>query len=198
MDLADMIERAANRAAEVIKGIGEGQLDNQTPCADWSVRQLGNHMTGFLGFSAGAARRHPPMGEGESPDFAGGDDWASTYASMAADLAAAWKEDGATDGNLMFGAGGEMKATDAAAVTISELVIHAWDLATATGQTYQADDDLAHLSLQVATGGQESGAQDFYGPPITANNDAPIFHKALAMSGRSPDWEHLGPTTQGH
>ena len=195
MDLADMIERAGSLAADVVKGIGEGQLDNPTPCADWSVRQLGNHMTGFLAFSAGSARRKPM--EGEPPDFASSPDWGATYANLAADMAAAWKEAGALEGDTMFGAGGEMKAADAAAVTVSELVIHAWDLATATGQSYHPDDDLAHLSLQIAAGGQER-ASDFYGPPVEIHDEAPVFHKALAMAGRSPDWEHLGPLTQGH
>ena len=90
-----------------------------------------------------------------------------------------------------------MKASDAASVIIHELVFHAWDLATGTGQTYEADDDLAHLALQVASGGQ-SRPNDFYAEPHEVDEDAPIFHRALAMSGRAPDWEHLGPMTQGH
>ncbi|MBT8200452.1 MAG: TIGR03086 family protein [Acidimicrobiia bacterium] len=196
MDFAEMIERAAAHAEDVVKGIGPSQLDLPTPCKDWDVRALGNHLTGFLAFSAGAARRSEPEGGRDAPDFAGSDNWSEMFSEMASDLAAAWKADGALEGQTQFGED-MMDATAAASVTIEELVIHAWDLASATGQQYQADDDLTHVALQVVTGGQAT-ENDRYGPPQPIDEDAPIFHKTLAMSGRAPDWKHLGPLTQGH
>ncbi len=196
MDFAEMIERAAAHAEDVVKGIGPSQLDLPTPCADWDVRALGNHLTGFLAFSANAARRKEGGGGGDAPDFAGSDNWSEAFSAMANELAAAWKEDGALEGDMRFGED-MMDATAAASVTIEELVIHAWDLASATGQNYQADDDLTHVALQVVTGGQSS-ENDFYARPKEIDENAPIFHKALAMSGRAPDWKHLGPMTQGH
>ncbi len=196
MDLANMIERAAAKAEDVVKGISPGQLDQPTPCKDWDVRKLGNHLTNFLQEAADAARKSEPSATGDT-DYAGGDGWAENFSRMAGEMVDSWKREGALEGDTHLGQR-PIDAGSAASVAVSELVIHAWDLATATGQTYHPDEDLAHLSLQVATGGQSQGPNEFYGPPVEVGEDKPIFHQALGMSGRRPDWEHLGPTTQGH
>jgi hypothetical protein len=51
---------------------------------------------------------------------------------------AAWAEDGALEGEVHFDAG-PMPAERAAAITLMELIVHAWDLAKATGQTHDLD-----------------------------------------------------------
>lgn len=90
MSMQDAIKNAAAAATKVVAGVSPDQLGDPTPCSDYDVRALGNHMTGFLPYSANAARKGPDM-EDEAPDLTAGD-WAGTYAHLADDLVASWAE----------------------------------------------------------------------------------------------------------
>jgi hypothetical protein len=72
MSIQDAIKNAAAVAVEVVAGVKPGQLDDPTPCAEFDVRALGNHMTGFLPYGANAVRRGRALA-GEEPDFTQGD-----------------------------------------------------------------------------------------------------------------------------
>lgn len=184
--MSEAIHHAAAAAAEVVAGVRPDQLDGPTPCAEFDVRALGNHMTGFLPYSANAARKGPAL-EGEPPDFTA-NDWAATYAAMADDLAAAWGEEGAMEGEVSFGAG-VVLSERAAAFTLMELTVHAWDLAKATGQTYVLDpvtEQLAAgITAQAGPNGREGG---FFGPEVSVSEEASAWHRALGQAGRDPDW----------
>ncbi len=186
MSMQDAIASAAQAASKVIAGVSQDQLDSPTPCSEFDVRTLGNHMTGFLPYAANAFRRGPAM-EGEAPDFTQ-QDWAAAYEAMANDLVAAISEEGAFEGEVNFGAGA-MPAENAAGITLMELTVHAWDLARATGQEYQLDPTTAAMSAaitaQAGPNGREGG---FFGPEVPAPDNASEFEKALAVSGRDPNW----------
>jgi len=186
MSMTDAIKSAADAAAQVISGVTPDQLDDPTPCSEFDVRALGNHMTGFLPYTANAVRKGPDM-EGEAPDFTA-TDWAATYRHLADDLVAAWGEEGAMEGEMKFGSG-TMPAENAAGITLMELTVHAWDLARATGQTYALDPETARLAAKITSeagpGGREGG---FFGEEVTAPEGASDFEKALAISGRDPNW----------
>lgn len=186
MSIQDAIKSAADAAAKVVAGVGPDQLESPTPCSEFDVRALGNHMTGFLPYAANAIRKGPDM-EGEAPDFTEGD-WAGNYRAMADDLVAAVSEPGVGEGEVKFGSG-SMPAENALAIMLMELTVHAWDLARATGQDYQLDPATAAMAAaitsQAATTGRDSG---FFGPEQPAPEGADEFVKALAVSGRDPSW----------
>jgi len=184
--MSEAIKNAAAAASKVVAGVRPDQLDGPTPCADFDVRALGNHMTGFLPYGANAVRRGPEM-EGEAPDFTQSD-WAATYEGLAHDLVAAWGEDGAMEGELEFGSG-PMPAERAAAITLMELTVHAWDLAKATGQTHTLDPATeamaAGVTAQAGPNGREGG---FFGPEVAVSDDASDWERALGQAGRDPNW----------
>lgn len=184
MSITEAISRAADAATDVVAGITPDQLDLPTPCTEWDVRTLGNHLTGFLAYSANAARKGPAL-EGEAPDFTA-HGWSETFNGLAADLAAAWSEESVMDGETAFGPG-MLPAEYAAGITLMELTVHGWDLAKATGQELTLDPATAELAAQVtaqaAAGGKDSG---LFGPPIEAPEHADAFQKSLAASGRVP------------
>ena len=186
MSMSDAITHAAAAAADVVAGVRPDQLDGPTPCAEFDVRTLGNHMTGFLPYSANAARKGPAL-EGEPPDFTA-NDWAATYAAMANDLAAAWSEEGSMEGEVPFGSG-VMTSDQAAAVTLMELTVHAWDLAKATGQTHELDPATEAMAAGVTSVAGPAGRQGgFFGPEVPIADDASAWHKALGQAGRDPNW----------
>ena len=72
-------------------------------------------------------------------------------------------------------------------VPITDMIIHAWDLAKATGQNTTIDSGLAELGynviVNVAPGGRERGA---FGPEVTIPDGASFQDRMLGLSGRTP------------
>lgn len=183
MSIPQAISKAAQAASAVVAGISPDQLDNSTPCDEWDVRALGNHLTGFLPYSANAARRGPAM-EGEAPDFTA-NEWAATFAHLATDAATAWAEEGALDGETEFGPG-TLPAQYAAGITLMELAVHGWDLATATGQTMDLDDETAALAAQVSAQAANGAPEGFFGKAVEVPEGATAFDRGLGAVGRNP------------
>src|ERR1700736_6660014 len=87
-------EYAVASTAGVIKGMLPGQLDVPTPCTEWDVRALLNHVIGTLWLAEGLlgdqAPRYPMAPGGLPPaDLAGADPAAAYAEASAAALAAA-------------------------------------------------------------------------------------------------------------
>jgi uncharacterized protein (TIGR03086 family) len=65
--------------------------------------------------------------------------------------------------------------------------VHGWDVATATGQTFRISDDAARFVLHVVEKHGDLYRQyDGFADPVPVPEDAPVFDRALAASGRDP------------
>jgi uncharacterized protein (TIGR03086 family) len=83
----------------------------------------------------------------------------------------------------------------AAAMFVSDVAIHGWDLARATGQSYRCDPDVAESTYRFVVDMAEQGRQmGIYAAPVPVADGAPAFERALARSGRDPDGSHRYPT----
>lgn len=186
MSIVEAIKSAADATAKVVAGVSRDQLTGPTPCSEFDVRELGNHMTGFLPYAANAVRKGPAM-EGEAPDFTAGD-WAASYRHMANDLVDALSEGGGPEGEMKFGSG-TMPVENALGVMLMELSVHGWDLAKATGQTYELDAQTAIMAAAVTSQAGPNGREGgFFAAEVAAPEGASEFEKALAVSGRDPNW----------
>ncbi|RYC12550.1 TIGR03086 family metal-binding protein [Nocardioides zhouii] len=71
----------------------------------------------------------------------------------------------------------------------SDVFMHSWDLARATGQEARLDEDFAG---QLLAGMQpiEAMLRDSgqYGPAVPVSDDAPVVERLLAFVGRDPAW----------
>ncbi len=56
----DLLGKATNHVKEVVAGIQQSQLSDPTPCAEWDVHGLINHLIGGLEFAAGTFVGNPP------------------------------------------------------------------------------------------------------------------------------------------
>uniref|UniRef100_UPI002FF22E2B TIGR03086 family metal-binding protein n=1 Tax=Streptomyces cyaneofuscatus TaxID=66883 RepID=UPI002FF22E2B len=129
-----LLEAAAGRALPVVRGIDDGQLDRRTPCEEYDVRALLNHL--FLvvvNFQALAAREEADFGR--EPEFVTGD-WRGRFGEETARLVEAWSVPGAEEG-----ATGQMglPARTVGLMVLGDLTVHAWDLARATGAEFVPD-----------------------------------------------------------
>ena len=179
---------AAERMAGLVRGVAEEQLDAPTPCAEYSVAALLDHISTLAVGLAGAARKEggapPPPGDATNLDPS----WRITVPAQVEALAAAWREPGALEGTLAVG-GIEMPAEAAFTVALEELVLHGWDLAKATGQEASCDGPELEAVLAMVQQFRSSGAEGLFGPPVPVPDDAPVLERILGLAGRHPDWE---------
>ena len=88
----------------------------------------------------------------------------------------------------------DMPADQVAIVVNNELVLHAWDLATATGQPYEPHPtNLEAAWLMVSNTPDEPQARSgLFGPCLPVADDAPLLQRVLAGAGRDPAWSPAG------
>ena len=191
MELLTAFEGAVTSTAEIVKATQAGQMDAPTPCAEWDVRALLNHVIGTLWLAEGLFSDQPPrypMAPGGLPaaDLAG-DNPAAAYAkAAAAALAAAGAGDPLT--RVHPTPLGDMPGPGLAGFTTLDVLVHGWDLAMATGQPADLDGRLAAHVLGFATQAiatPESRAGRI-GPALTAPADAPVTSQLVAFLGRQP------------
>lgn len=190
MGMEQTISKAAATTKQVVAGVSASQYSDPTPCSDFNVKQLAGHMAGLLVGAELAANKQKRQGSpDEMPDLLG-DNPGPAYAALADKAVAAWSQDGAFEGMCEFGPG-EMPAQVAGSITLMEIAVHGWDLAAATGQSYQMDPEVAEATYQTLQqiANPESRSGGVFGPEVPASADASTQEKLLAFSGRNPNWK---------
>jgi uncharacterized protein (TIGR03086 family) len=187
MQLHAVIDTSIADTARVVRGVTPDQLDAPTPCADWDVRALTNHLLQVATALHLAGVRQPV------PDDLWGRDlmdqgWAGTFDDEGRAGSAAWAGPEAMDGMVTMG-GAQMPAPMIATMLAGDLALHAWDLARATGQDHHCGDEVATVVCRFLTDTAEQGRRmGIYAEPVTVADTAPAFERALALSGRDPRW----------
>jgi TetR/AcrR family transcriptional repressor of nem operon len=184
------MQPAAQRVAVLVHTIDDASLGAPTPCPDYDVAALLDHVDGLVGAFTDAAAKARLDAEGPPPP---GDaahlrpDWRSRVPEALAALVAAWDDDAAFDGTTSAG-GITMPAEVASLVAVEELVVHGWDLARATGQPYACTD----AELQIVDGFlsmfPDDQRGDAYAPPYPVPSGASALDRVIAASGRDPAW----------
>jgi uncharacterized protein (TIGR03086 family) len=189
MNLHAEMTAAADAAAGVVDGVRPGQFGDPTPDTEWDVRTLLNHI--ILWTSHSLERRAYGESVAEElmeKDFAAEPGFAAAYRAQLDRALAAWSEPATWDRELNV-MGSATPASDVAALIVAEMVLHGWDLAAATGQRYAVDDAAAAAALAAV----EANADLFrqykgFAEPVAVPASAPVLDRALALSGRDPDW----------
>jgi uncharacterized protein (TIGR03086 family) len=194
MDSADHFRQSIELAVATIRDTDVARYDEPTPCADYAVRDVVNHLAfGFLlAHRSGAREPWDPSwsGDDRTPYLAGlaEEKWAQACADEAAATVTVWAEPATWEGEASMG-GAAMPAAAIGSMMTAEFAVHAWDLARATGRTLDVPDALGAAVLEgvlaIAPSGREGG---WFGPEVTVPADAPAFERALAASGRDPRW----------
>jgi uncharacterized protein (TIGR03086 family) len=183
---------AARRMAELVAGVPEPCLGDATPCAEYTVADLLDHIVGVTrGLTLAARKQLDP----DSPPPAPGDasrliaDWRAVLPGEVLALAEAWKEPGAFEGQSRAG-GLELPTEVVAGVALEELVVHGWDLAMATGQAFAVTPvDLAVTERFLSEfQSPEAPVGGAYAPPLPQPAGATDLAKVIALSGRDPAW----------
>ena len=180
---------ATKEMARLVAGIGDDQLAAPTPCPEYCVADLAEHVGGLtLAFTA-AARK---TATGEQPSVDGSQlepGWRDRVAADLADLAAAWDDASAWEGMTMAGPV-EVPGPVAALIALDELVVHAWDLAVATGQDYDPAESDVERCHGFAASFEPPAENDggLFGPPVAVPDDASPLDRLVGLTGRDPSW----------
>jgi uncharacterized protein (TIGR03086 family) len=185
---------ATTRLCTVIRSVSDVELPQPTPCREYTVGDLLDHLSGVtLAFGAAAEKsggEAASMGpSGDASQLAG--DWRASIPQQLEGLAAAWREPAAWDGMTRV-AGLDMPGSVVGIVALGELVVHGWDLAGAIGQPFDADPDtlvpLHDLVRQTFGPGHDEARGQAFGPAVPVPGDAPMLDQTLGLLGRDPLW----------
>ncbi len=181
---------AAAETVRVVRGVRADQLSGVTPCPEWDVRTLLNHLILWTAYSAEQRAYGGSVAEDlMNKDFAAEPGFAAGYAAQVDKALAAWSDPAAWERELGV-VGNATPAADVAAMLIMEYALHGWDLARATGQEYRCDDDVAAVVLRTVQEQAELFRQyQGFADQVDVPAGAPAFDRALGLSGRDPDWK---------
>ena len=179
-DPVELYRRATVQVVSVADGVRPEQLSWSTPCSEWTVQDLLDHLVGgtaYLAAALGADPADPPT-PGTAADLAIGVD---RCLELMADPAALAHR---STSPLGF----EWSGIDATAGTFMDVLVHTWDLATATGQDAELDPDLVAACTDMFLPGMpDQGRQaGIIGPAIDVAADAPPQDQLIAALGRQP------------
>lgn len=74
-------------------------------------------------------------------------------------------------------------------VVLDELVLHGWDVAVASGHSYEP----THAEIEALRGFVSSFDAErdgsLFGPVVPVPDDTPAFDQLLGLAGRDPHWQ---------
>jgi uncharacterized protein (TIGR03086 family) len=180
----------ASVMARLSAGVRKEQLGDPTPCEEIDVAGMLAHIIGFsVAFRDGAAKVEGPTTSTPPGPETLPDDWRDQLPLRVEELAEAWRDPSAWEGETTVG-GVTQPAPNIAGFANDELILHAWDLANATGQPYEVAAENLEAAWQLVSSFPDDpdARQGLFGPRIPISDDAPLLDRVLAYAGRDPNW----------
>jgi uncharacterized protein (TIGR03086 family) len=175
MDLLDLFDRGTDWTASKIPA-ATGKLDAKTPCEDWQVRDLLNHMLETQQFFAATARGEQASPPSPSPPELIGDDPVAAFGTSRQDTLDAFRQPGVIE-----------KTGPSLGIAFCDALIHGADLAQATGQDATMPDDLAQAAMGMLDGRlTDEQRGNAFKPAVDVAAGASAQDKLLAYTGRQP------------
>ncbi len=166
-DPRPILDRAIATGGAVIAGVRPDQLTGATPCPEMDVRAIIGHLVGVLDRISALGNDEDPFSVIET--HAPNDNWSDAWATSGTRCVNAWRDDAALERPMALpwiqGSGAEILTS-----YFSELTVHTWDLATATGQQPDWDDTVVTAALEAR-------------PILPAENRRAVFEEISAAMG---------------
>lgn len=185
-DLRPELARALDQTGRLIAGTAPDAAGDPTPCDEFDVATLIGHLQAVV-------RRIGVVIAGEPfdsvPSMRTSVDWVGDWAEGRAVTDAVLAVDANLD-RVVRVPWGTAPARLVVASYIGELATHGWDLAVATGRREELDDSLAELALPATLTKipAERGPGIPFDAVVPVPEDAPVYDRLVAWSGRNPAW----------
>lgn len=174
-DLHDLYGRASSWTVEKVAGASQ-QLDTATPCDRWNVKTLLNHMleTQLYFIASGRGEDASPPGQ-EPPELVGADP-ARDFERARRDILETYSDPSVVE-----------KTGPALGIAFSDMLLHGWDVARATGQDDTMPAGLADAAYNMIHGRfTDEQRKGVFKPEVPVGENASPQERLLAYTGRSP------------
>ncbi|WP_285313924.1 TIGR03086 family metal-binding protein [Pseudarthrobacter sp. fls2-241-R2A-168] len=161
----------------VLRNVTPADSDKATPCEDFNVAQLLDHLAGSLQNIGRALGADPADVKEAAPE--------TRIAELAQPTVEAFTRRG-VEGNVDMGFA-ELPATMVAGILNLELLVHAWDFATATGQHVAVSDVVSDFVTELAqqTISEQVRSSGSFAPAQPTAETASSLERLLAFTGRN-------------
>jgi uncharacterized protein (TIGR03086 family) len=178
-DELESAEKTFAVLAHVLHGIAKDDESNQTPCREFDVAKLTDHLMNSITSIGG-------MAGAQFPDRDRSDSVERQVVLAARPALDAWRRRG-LEGTVPFGSG-EAPAKMMAGILSLEFLVHAWDYAKACGREVKAPDSLSDYVLGVAKTviTPQRRTNVGFDDPIDVAADAGALDRLIAYTGRRP------------
>jgi uncharacterized protein (TIGR03086 family) len=184
MVTVQQLQQTIEAAKQMVGNISAADLAKPTPCTEWNVQALVEHMIDTnCRFSAAASGQEAPRASGSSAA-----ELIKAYSASGEAAVAAWQTPGVLDRTLKLPFG-EAPGAVAMGINLGDQLLHIVDLGRALGRSYSIDADLAEGMLTMM---HQILRPEFRGPgkgfaeEVPCAADAPVQSRLLAFSGRQP------------
>ena len=174
----DLLDAVLTDTAATISAVTPDQQHWPTPCPDFDVARIVDHLVGWT--SRFAAQMAGRAVEGDPDDFRTAGDPAAEFRQAAHTIVAAHRHGGEASKQLPVG------------IILMESLVHGWDVATATGQTVTFSAEAVDQAL---VAGRQMLKPEYRGPgksfglEVAASDAANPLQRLVAFLGRDPHWQ---------
>jgi uncharacterized protein (TIGR03086 family) len=186
VELLELFQRAQAQFTDRVDAVAPDQWEDEA-LPGWTVADLVAHLVSEQLWVAPLVAGEPAL-EGRFPDATDdllGDDPFTGWESAADQALSAFAQDDALMRTVHLSRG-PTPATDYILEMTADLVVHAYDLASATGGDTDLDGELVTAALVFAERLPEDGVPGMFGPPLDVSPSAPPLVRLLARFGRRP------------
>ncbi len=165
----DYIE-ACEGFAHVVSAV-KGNWETPSPCPDWNARGVLEHVIGFNDVLLLRPLEAKPTRPKDDPSAR----WRLTVDALSAVLSRPDVLTAERGGLLGY--------------LTTEVLVHTWDLATATGVAVTLDPRFCQIGVDRVTAGRKGMTPDMFGPPVKVPDGAAVQDRLLGLFGRDPNWQ---------
>ena len=174
-DLLDLYGRANEWTLSKVEGATD-KLNTPTPCDEWDVRSLMNHMLDTQNYFVGTARGEDVSLPSPEPPERLGADPVADFERAREEMLRTFGEDGVIE-----------KTGPSLGIAFCDQLVHGWDLARATGQAATMPAGLPEAAFEMIHGrlSDEQLKGDFK-PEVAVSPNASAQDRLLGYTGRNP------------
>ena len=162
--------QACDGFAHVVSTVKSEAWSSPSPCTDWDARGVLEHVIGFHDVLLLRPLEAKPSRPKDDPVAR----WQVTLDALSAVLSRP-----------------DVLTTERAgllAYLTTEVLVHTWDLAKATGVAVTLDSHLCQIGVDRATASPQSMSRDMFDAPFPVPEDADVQDRLVGLFGRDPDW----------
>jgi uncharacterized protein (TIGR03086 family) len=185
MDAIALIPAAAEDFGRRVHAIPPDAWDNPTPCPDWAVRDVVNHMVGEHRWAVELLRGATveEVGDRFEGDLVGDDPIGAWDRAIYASLTE-WSR--TPPDRVVHLSAGPTPAAEYAEQMLVDLVVHGWDIARGAGLDERMDPDgVRHALAYVEAHIDELRGSGLFADPAPVDSDDPQ-DRLLGLLGRRP------------